>query len=88
MEKSKQFNLWYLIGAVLAVMLLQDLLAAWSQTAAISYNEFESLLRERKLDNLVVTETMIRGELKDGTGKVFVTARVDPGWRASSTAMA
>ena len=79
MEKSKQFNLWYLIGAVLAVMLLQDLLAAWSQTAAISYNEFESLLRERKLDNLVVTETMIRGELKDGTGKVFVTARVDPG---------
>ena len=79
MEKSKQFNLWYLIGAVLAVMLLQDLLAAWSQTAAISYNEFESLPRERKLDNLVVTETMIRGELKDGTGKVFVTARVDPG---------
>jgi cell division protease FtsH len=79
LEKSKQFNLWYLIGAVLAVMLLQDLLAAWSQTAAISYNEFESLLRERKLDNLVVTETMIRGELKDGTGKVFVTARVDPG---------
>ncbi|MDQ7250494.1 ATP-dependent zinc metalloprotease FtsH [Dongia sedimenti] len=79
MEKSKQFNLWYLIGAVLAVMLLQDLLAVWSQTEAITYNKFESLLREQKLDNLVVTETMIRGELKDGTGKVFVTARVDPG---------
>ena len=78
MDKKQQFHIWYFIVALFAIMLLQDLWTAWNQTEPITYSKFQSLLKDHKVDNIVVTETMIRGELKDGSNKVFVTPRVDP----------
>ncbi|HVZ02502.1 MAG TPA: ATP-dependent zinc metalloprotease FtsH [Dongiaceae bacterium] len=79
MDKKQQFHLWYFVAALLAIMLLQDLWTAWNQTEVVGYSKFEGLLKAGKVDNIVVTETMIHGELKDGSNKVFVTPRVDPG---------
>ena len=78
MDKKQQFHIWYFIAAIFAILLLQDFLTVWSQTEPISYSQFQSLLKDHKVDNIVVTETLIRGDLKDGTGKGFITPRVDP----------
>jgi cell division protease FtsH len=82
LDKKQQFHLWYFVAALFAVLLLQNLWAVWNQTEPISYSKFQSLLKDGKVDNVVVSETMIRGEFKDGSGRVFMTPRVDPGMAA------
>lgn len=78
MDKKAQFHIWYFVAAMFAILLLQNVIATYTQVESITYSQFQSLLRAGKVDELVVTETMITGKLKDGSGKTFVTPRVDP----------
>lgn len=57
--------------------------SVWLQTKRvenISYSEFESLLKVKGVDNLIISGKLIRGEFKElhNGKKEFVTVRVDP----------
>jgi cell division protease FtsH len=80
MDKKASFNAWYLIIAVLALVVIQGLWQA-QRTEILPYSEFETYLKDGKVDNLTITETKIIGELKDaqaGEPDSFATTRVDP----------
>ncbi len=81
MEKQTQFNIWYVLMAVLGVMLLHDLWVQVREIEPIPYSEFQTYLKEGKVEEIAVTQDHIQGTLKaplpDGRTR-FVTTRVDP----------
>jgi cell division protease FtsH len=78
-KQATRFNIGFLVLAVLSVLLLQELWTR-SQVAAIPYSEFQKLVREDKVAQVVVSQDQLQGVLKepllDGK-KRFVTVRVD-----------
>ncbi len=81
MEKKTQFNVWYLILAIIGVMLLQDLWVQSRQVEPISYSQFEQYLDRGLIDKVVVGSQHISGTFKsplpEGQTR-FVTTRVEP----------
>ncbi len=79
MEKTTRFNLTYLIVAIIGVLLVHDLWVSYRSVATLPYSEFQKLLTEGKVAEIVVAAGEIRGELKEGAGdaKSFRTVRVD-----------
>jgi cell division protease FtsH len=80
MEPKHRFNLSYLIIAGLSVLLLHE---AWSQyktVAPIPYSEFQQLLKEKKIKEVVVAQDTVRGTLTEPVNgrSQFVATRVDP----------
>jgi cell division protease FtsH len=82
MEKKTQFNVWYLILAIIGVMLLQDLWVQSREVETIPYSKFEQYLDQGLIDKVVVGTQHISGTFKsplpDGHTR-FVTTRVEPG---------
>ena len=80
-NKQKTWNIWYLVAAILAALALQQIWNTSRQTEAIPYSEFEQLVTDKKIAEVVIDLDMIEGTLKepapDGKTK-FVTVRVDP----------
>ncbi|MDJ0848609.1 MAG: ATP-dependent zinc metalloprotease FtsH [Myxococcota bacterium] len=78
--KGARFHLWYVVLAILGVLLLQDLWSQYSSVAKIPYSEFQTLLEEGKVESVQVGAGEIRGKLKASEeGKsAFVTTRVEP----------
>src|SRR5512134_2183131 len=80
MERQTQFNIWYFIIAVLAILWLHDLWVQARQVEPIPYSEFQALLKEHKVKQIAVHQNYIHGELNsplpDGRSK-FVTTRVE-----------
>ena len=80
MEKQTQFNVWYFIIAVIAILLLHDLWVQMRQVEPIPYSEFQTLLKDGKVKEIAVYQNHIQGELRsplpDGRSK-FVTTRVE-----------
>jgi cell division protease FtsH len=80
MNKQKTWlNIGFPILAVLGVLLLQESWAR-SQIEAIPYSEFQRLVRENKVAQVVVSQDQLQGELKEplpNGKKRFVTVRVD-----------
>ncbi|MCP5152822.1 MAG: ATP-dependent metallopeptidase FtsH/Yme1/Tma family protein [Ectothiorhodospiraceae bacterium] len=81
MEKKTQINLWYIVLAMLAILLLQDLWVQSREIEVIPYSEFQHALKDGKIAQIVVTEGRIRGVYKeplpDGR-KHFTTTRIEP----------
>ncbi len=80
MEKTTRFNVGYLLVAWVGVIVLHDLWVGMQTVATLPYSEFQRLLRENKVREVVVTADEIRGDLTepfDGK-KHFVTTRVEP----------
>jgi cell division protease FtsH len=80
METTPRFHLAYVLLALFGVFLLRDLWVTTRNVAEIPYSEFEQLLAEGKVREVVISEDRIRGELaepRDGK-TAFVTNRVDP----------
>jgi len=79
MLKSTRFNVTYLMIAILGVFMLHE---AWTASRAISvipYSEFQQLLRERKVKEVVISTDNIQGELTaehNGRSR-FITTRVE-----------
>jgi cell division protease FtsH len=79
MERRTQFNVGYLLFAVLAILALQQ----WWQRAqtieVVPYSEFEKLLAEHKIDEVVISDQRITGKLttKQG-GKTVAVANLVP----------
>ncbi len=79
MEKKTQINAWYIFAAVLAVLLIQDLLTAARQTETLPYSDFKRLVAEGRVAEATVGPTRITGRFRepiDGR-PFFVTLRVD-----------
>src|SRR5512139_3574454 len=64
---------------MLGVLLLHDAIVRYQQVAPIPYSDFQRLLREGKVKEVVVTADRIQGEFKEPEGgkKRFVTNRVE-----------
>ena len=80
MNRSNRIALVYLVIAVVGVFALQD---AWRQSMAakpVPYSEFQELVRNKKVRDLVISDDEIRGEFVEPVDgkKQFVTIRVDP----------
>jgi cell division protease FtsH len=80
-EKKLQFNLWYALFAVFAIVLLHDVWTAYRTVEPLPYSEFQRLLKEDQVKEITVSQNHIQGELKsplpDGRSR-FVTTRIDP----------
>jgi cell division protease FtsH len=80
MERKPAFNLVYFLVAIMAVVLLQDRCSQMQAVEPLPYSEFQKLLDEGKVEDLVITSDQVRGTLKEpieGRSE-FVTTRVDP----------
>ncbi|MEQ8652074.1 MAG: ATP-dependent zinc metalloprotease FtsH [Kiloniellales bacterium] len=79
MEKRTQITLWYVVLAVIGVLLLNNLWVREQRVQTIPYSQFEDYLEKGKVTDLVVGTNDIRGsftEPQDGASR-FVTTRVD-----------
>jgi cell division protease FtsH len=81
MERRTRFNVIYLVFALFAIVLVQQW---WQQAQTIEvvpYSEFEKLLTEDRIEEVVVSDSRITGKLKspekDGK-KVVVANMVQP----------
>ena len=80
MEKKTQLSIWYFILAVIAILFLQSLWTDSQTVERIPYSEFRTYLADGKITEVVVSETTVRGMLKepvDGRQQV-VAVRVEP----------
>src|ERR1700738_5537207 len=80
-DKKFHINFWYVIVAVLGMLVIQDLYLESTKLTPIPYSRFQSLLNEDKVAKVAISQDYISGSLKeaqpDGV-KDFVTLRVDP----------
>src|SRR5256714_7380812 len=80
-DKKFHINFWYVIAAVLGMLLVQDLYLESTKLTPIPYSRFQTLLNEDKVAKVAIAQDYISGSLKeaqpDGV-KDFITARVDP----------
>jgi cell division protease FtsH len=81
MDKKVKFNLWYVGIAIVLFMLLQGVLGQrqQAQITTLSYSEFQSLLAEGRVADVVITDNFIRGTFDEPrNGKTgFRTTRVE-----------
>src|SRR5688572_6928642 len=77
-----KFSITYIIIAVLGVMLLHDVWTRVQTVAPLPYSQFQKLLEEKKVEEVVIAGNEIRGTLKEadkatGGKKQFVTNKVE-----------
>ena len=80
-KREHHINFWYILGAMIAVMLIQDFLVQRTLTKTIPYSEFEQLVDQGQVSDLVVGQNAITGTLKDAKANEpqrFSTYRVPP----------
>ncbi len=78
-DRKTQINTWYILAAVLGVLLIQDVLTAARQTETLPYSDFKRLVAEGKVAEVTVGDRRITGRFRepiDGR-PYFVTQRVD-----------
>jgi cell division protease FtsH len=80
-KKTIRFSIWYLLVALLIVLLLNSLLTAPQETN-IDYSEFKDLLAENRITEVTIEKERIWGKAfmdgeKGKEEKAFVTIRVE-----------
>jgi cell division protease FtsH len=80
MERRTQFNVGYLLFALLAVILLQQWWQQAQTVEVVPYSEFEKLLAEDKISEVTVSDQRITGRLKapEGGKTIAVANLVEP----------
>ena len=88
-ERKHQFATWYIFAAFLGVMLIQYLWLQYTQIETIPYSQFEELVDQNKISEVLVGSDTIQGTLKepfpDGR-RLFNTIRVEPDLAAKLSA--
>jgi cell division protease FtsH len=81
MNKKNQINFWYVILAILGVLLVQNLYTQYNKVKPIPYSQFQTLLDQGEVEEIAIADDHIYGTLRktgvDGL-KDFVTTRVEP----------
>jgi len=80
-KKTIRFSIWYLLMAMLIVLILNSLLTAPRETT-IDYSEFKDLLADNRITEVTIEKEQIRGTAlmtgdKGEEKKAFVTIRVE-----------
>ena len=81
MEKKTQFNIWFFLAAVILILIFQNVWVQSRRFEPVPYSEFRELLEKGQIESVTVTDTHIRGELRQtlADGRRFVLAvRVEP----------
>lgn len=81
MDKKSQINFWFVIVAILGLLLIQNLYSQYTQVEPIPYSRFQHLLEQGSVAEIAITEHQIFGTLKEKNAdgfKDFVTTRVEP----------
>ena len=80
MDKKTQLHLWYAFVALLLVVLIQGWWSTARETELIPYSQFLSYVEQGKVDDITISDQLIRGSFKEPQGgkTQFVTTRVDP----------
>ncbi len=82
MERKTQLTIWYWLLALLGVLWLHGVWTTYREVEPIPYSQFQQLLKEGRVEEVVITTNAIEGKLKtplpDGRSR-FVTNRVEPG---------
>ncbi|MEK6685112.1 MAG: ATP-dependent zinc metalloprotease FtsH [Pseudomonadota bacterium] len=81
MDKKAQVNFWFIVVAVLSLLLVQNLYTQYTQVEPIPYSRFQHLLEQGRVAEIAITENQIFGTLKEKHAdgfKDFVTTRVEP----------
>ena len=80
MERRTRFSIVYVIFALLTMLVLQQWWQQAQTVEVMAYSEFEKLLAEKKIDEVVVSDSRITGRLKGDTSgkKVAVANLVQP----------
>ncbi|HJV11575.1 MAG TPA: ATP-dependent zinc metalloprotease FtsH [Burkholderiales bacterium] len=77
MEKRTQFNVGYLLFAFFAIVIVQQWWQQAQTVEVVPYSEFEKLLAEDKISEVVVSENRITGKLKaPENGKTVAAANL------------
>lgn len=80
-DKKMQFNIWYLVLALLAMMWLQYIWVQVSTVEPIAYSEFLAYLKAGRITEITIYSDHIRGTFKDpppDARRNFATTRVEP----------
>src|SRR5207244_6813109 len=79
MERRTQFNLAYLLFALVAMLALQQWWQQAKTVEVLPYSEFEKLLAGHKIDEVVISDQRITGKLKEKEGgKTVAVANLVP----------
>ncbi|MGA8005829.1 MAG: ATP-dependent metallopeptidase FtsH/Yme1/Tma family protein, partial [Burkholderiales bacterium] len=77
MQKHTQFNIAYLIFAFFAVLFVQQWWHQVQTVEVVPYSQFEKLLQESKIAEVVVSDQTVTGTLKSPQGgKSTVVANI------------
>jgi cell division protease FtsH len=76
-----QFNLWYVVFALIALSWTRDLWVSSRQVQPVAYSEFVQHLKEGRVESVTVSNKLLEGKLKaplpDGRTRIVAT-RVEP----------
>jgi hypothetical protein len=64
MEKKTKINVWYIVAAMLGIMMLQNMWSQSKQVEVIPYSEVQRYLEAEQVQEMVVTETHVYGVFK------------------------
>ncbi|MEW6038906.1 MAG: ATP-dependent zinc metalloprotease FtsH [Pseudomonadota bacterium] len=81
MNKQTQFNLWYFMLAVMAVIYLHELWVASQEVEHITYSEFQQALKNGEIEEVQIFSNTVRGtfvQARPGGQKQFIAVRVEP----------
>src|SRR5262245_36755608 len=80
MERRTQFNVGYVLFAIVAVLAVQQWWQRAQTVEVLPYSEFEKLLAEHKINEVVISDQRITGKLasKQGGKTVAVANLVQP----------
>ncbi|HEY9039447.1 MAG TPA: ATP-dependent zinc metalloprotease FtsH [Roseovarius sp.] len=80
MNRNHQINIWYILFAVMGVVLIRDLWVQNQTIEAIPYSQFEAYLDDGVIDKVTIGSSAIRGTFTNAIdGKTgFVTTPVTP----------
>ncbi|MCL4185938.1 MAG: ATP-dependent metallopeptidase FtsH/Yme1/Tma family protein, partial [Burkholderiaceae bacterium] len=81
MQRQIQWNVWYVVLAMIAMIAFNDALRAWREVEPLAYSEFLVQLEAGNVDEIRVSTDRIEGTLKrplnDGRNR-FSTVRIEP----------
>lgn len=80
MNRKNQINIWYILFAVMGVVLIRDLWVQNQTIEAIPYSQFEAYLNDGVINQVTIGSTTIKGTFTNAIdGKTgFVTTPVTP----------
>ncbi|OAI30724.1 cell division protein FtsH [Methylosinus sp. R-45379] len=64
-DKAWSFHLAYFLLALIGVLILQQMWTVYRQTEVVPYSEFQTLLRDSKIDSVEVGSDVLRATLKE-----------------------